>query len=99
MPGKHGGDQGGAKPGNNNAARQRVWTNAIYKALEQKGTDRQEALAKLALKLLEKVDSGDMTAIKELGDRLEGKPAQIIEGTGPNGEITLKVSKDDTGVL
>ena len=38
------------------------------------------ALETLANALLDKAAEGDMTALKELGDRLEGKPAQAIVG-------------------
>ena len=51
-----------------------------------------EALDALAEKLLEKVDEGDTSAIKELGDRLEGKVPQAIIGAGDNGEHEVKIS-------
>src|SRR5262249_51921288 len=31
-------------------------------------------------------EAGDMQAIKELADRLDGKPAQILEHSGPDSE-------------
>lgn len=71
----------GAPKGNQNGAKAKVWTAAIERALAQRSRlDQKEALDDLAEKLLRKCDEGDMTALKELGDRLEGKAAQVIHG-------------------
>lgn len=65
--------------GNQYAAKSKRWTAAIDRALEKRSkVAGVEALDELAEKLLEKVDEGDVSAIKELGDRLEGKPAQSV---------------------
>lgn len=74
----------GAPVGNQNAAKAKVWSSAINRALEKRGVSRAEALEALAEKLLELADDGDLGALKELGDRLEGKAAQTIQG--PEGE-------------
>ncbi len=68
--------------GNQYATRARVWRDAIDRAIERRGANktRAEALDALAEKLLAKCDEGDMAALKELGDRLEGRPTQIIGG-------------------
>ncbi len=73
----------GAPLGNNNAGKAKLWTHAITKALEKK-TKKEgvEALAVLAMELIDKVQEGDMGAIKELGDRIEGKPHQSITNEG-----------------
>lgn len=68
-----------APVGNQNAAKAKVWTAAIERALDKRG-GRAEALDALAEKLLGQCDKADMGAIKELGDRLEGKPAQTLQG-------------------
>lgn len=74
----------GGQPGNKNAAKAKVWTMAIERALaERSRKDQVDALDALAEKLLLACDTGDMTALKELGDRLEGRPAQAL--TGPDG--------------
>jgi hypothetical protein len=36
-------------------------------------------LRKIAEKLTEKAEEGDLAAIRELADRLDGKPAQVID--------------------
>jgi hypothetical protein len=70
----------GAPIGNSNAAKGKRWSDAIDRALAKrcKG-DGIAALDDLAEKLLAKADEGDMQALKELGDRIEGKPSQAID--------------------
>lgn len=71
----------GAPLGNTNAKKTKHWAAAIERALEKRGGgDKMAALNDLAEKLLAKCDEADMTAIKELGDRLDGKAAQTIDG-------------------
>jgi len=40
------------------------------------GEDNPRALRKIAQKVLDLAASGDMQAIREIGDRLDGKPVQ-----------------------
>jgi hypothetical protein len=71
----------GAPAGNKNAAKAKVWHAAILRALDKRGAgDRVAALDELAGKLLDLVATGDLQALKEFGDRLDGKPAQVIAG-------------------
>lgn len=73
----------GAPIGNRNATRGRTWTHAVERALERRtGNGRLKAIDALAEKLLDACYAGDLDALKELGNRLEGKPAQVI--MGPN---------------
>ena len=48
-------------------------------------------LREIARTHIEKAAAGDMQAIKELADRLGGKPAQALEHSGPDGEPITKV--------
>lgn len=74
----------GAPEGNQNAAKGTPWRHAIRRALENRSRIAQkEALDDLAEKLLAACDAGDLTALKELGDRLDGKANQSI--SGPDG--------------
>ena len=69
----------GGQLGNTNAANAKLWNAAIHRALDAKTKlDGKEALDALALKLIEKCEEGDMSALKEFGDRIEGKPAQAL---------------------
>lgn len=67
-----------APKGNQNAKKAKVWSDAIRKALAgDKGR-----LERLARALLDKAEEGDMAALREVGDRLEGKPVQSHEVGG-----------------
>jgi hypothetical protein len=37
------------------------------------------ALRRISAKLVEKAEEGDLAAIREIADRLDGKPAQVID--------------------
>ena len=84
----------GGQPGNNNGGKGKEWADAVRKALfiEVEELDdegkKQKKIDKAATQLADMACAGDIQAIKECGDRLDGKPAQAI--TGPSGEpITL----------
>jgi hypothetical protein len=73
----------GAPVGNNNGQKNRIWTLAIQKALEQRSKgDQMKSLIELANKLIDNCLEGDMTALKEFGDRMEGKPQQSVAISG-----------------
>lgn len=73
-----------ANLGNKNSSKNnRLWAETIRRAVVQSDSER---LRRIAEALLVKAEEGDMSAIRELGDRLDGKPTQIIEGGGDNGE-------------
>ena len=76
----------GAPIGNQYAAKAKRWTDAIDRALAKRSRrEGIEALDELAEKLITLAEQGDLGALKELGDRFEGKPAQRVEMTGPDG--------------
>lgn len=80
--------------GNQNAIKAKRWSQAIDRALAERSRAKGiEALDELAEKLLVNCDEGDMTALKELGDRIEGKPAQSIDLTA---EVTTRSASDLT---
>ena len=74
-------NKGGAPLGNNNGGKAKPWAEAIDRAIKR---DRP-ALDRLAQVLIAKAMEGDMSAFKELGDRLDGKPKQQTELTGLDG--------------
>jgi len=77
----------GAPLGNDNAERGTRWRNAIDTALNNRcKSDGQKALVAIAEAMLAKAAQGDMTAIKELGDRVDGKVAQSHEVGNKDGE-------------
>ncbi len=73
---------GGAPKGNKNAAKAKIWSDAIRKYAIQNGT-----LDKAAETLCNLAVAGDMAALKELGDRMEGKSVQSIANDDEGGFI------------
>jgi hypothetical protein len=76
-PGQSGNPAGGSK-------RPKIWREAIERAIKRREQDDPQALERLADSLLRKVAEGDVAAIKEFGDRIEGKVAQ---GHGGDDEL------------
>ena len=75
----------GAPKGNTNGATGTEWRDTIRRVLlkyEKGDVKRRQALDKVAEKLVDKALEGDMAAIKELGDRHDGKPGQSVELKG-----------------
>ena len=86
----------GAPEGNQNAAKGSRWRSAIDRALEKQcRSDGKQALEELAEKLLVAAEAGEGWALKELGDRMDGKAAQsMMIGSDPDkpllvGEVSL----------
>ena len=68
-----------------------IWGNIIKKYAVQEDYKRLHALAE---KLYEKAAEGDLAAIKEVGDRLDGKATQQIDQTTEHsGEVTYTWKK------
>jgi hypothetical protein len=83
----------GAPFGNQNGKKQRIWHAAILRALETRDKSRvdgKKELDALADKLLDLVAAGELNALKEFGDRLDGKPAQALIG-GDDDDNPIKV--------
>jgi hypothetical protein len=78
--------QRGGQPGNQNPAAGKRWRLAIEKALEKRGPSMVEALAEVAEQLITKASEGDISALKELGDRIDGKSVQGVELSGKDGK-------------
>lgn len=73
----------GAPVGNtNSSAENRLWANTIRRAVVQGDAERLRLIAE---KLLSMAEAGDIQAMKEIGDRLDGKPKQQIEASGEGG--------------
>lgn len=83
----------GAPLGNQNAVKEnRRWLSALNRAIAQDDGERLRAAAE---KLLDKAAEGEPWAIREIADRLDGKPAQVIAGDPDNplgfGEIKVSI--------
>lgn len=85
----------GPPEGNNNSNKNnRLWADTIRRAVTQSDGAR---LRRIAEALLVKAEDGDMNAIKELGDRLDGKAVQAIEAD-VKGNIILTLSSADAAL-
>ena len=64
----------------------KIWRDAIHRAVKRSSEDgKTKRLEMLADKLVAEALSGDVPALKEIGDRLDGKPAQALEHSGKDG--------------
>lgn len=66
-----------APKGNKNAAKGKQFQDALRRALN---ADGREGLKNIATKLVDAAEAGEGWAIKEVADRLDGKPAQVVAG-------------------
>ena len=66
--------------GNQNARKEnRLWGETIRRAVAQNDAVKLRGLAD---KLIELAAAGDVSALREIGDRLDGKPAQQLQLQG-----------------
>lgn len=70
--------------GNKNAAKSRLFEQALHRAIAQDDGDRVRRAAEV---VLDKAAEGEIWAVQMLADRLDGKPSQTIVGGGENGEF------------
>lgn len=75
----------GAPEGNKNAVKNRPWAEAINRALLAEDGKKLRAIAE---KIIDKALEGDVAALKEIGDRMDGKAAQALEHSG-NLHVTI----------
>lgn len=85
----------GAPLGNQNATKGKRWQQAIDRALAERSKSAGiEALDALAEKLLTLADAGDLGALRELGDRLDGKAAQGVTLAGdPENPLFTRIER------
>jgi hypothetical protein len=78
--------------GNTNSSKNnRLWADTLKRALLQADGNKIRAIAEA---LIEKAAAGDVSAIKELGDRVDGKSTQQIDQTTEHsGEVTYTWKK------
>lgn len=62
----------------------KLMRDALMIALKREATDadgqKTNKLNRIATKLVDLAADGDLGAIKEIGDRVDGRPAQMIQG-------------------
>lgn len=92
---------GGGKIGNQNAAKGRLFEDGLLRAIKAKDALAKEdgvTLRRIAEELLDKGLAGDVNAITQIRDTLDGKPKQRAELTGEDGsplfaEVVRKLIK------
>lgn len=83
-------DRGG-QPGNQNAVRAKRWREAILRALARRSGSVEAGLDAAADKLaILAIDDGDKWALEEIGNRLDGKPAQAIVGDDDHAPVKME---------
>ena len=76
--------------GNTNAVKGMPWKAAIDRALKKRSkVDEAQALDDIAEKLLAAAENGEAWALKELGDRFDGKPAQAVTVSGGDNPLQI----------
>lgn len=68
----------GAQPGNKNAAKGKLWFDAVYKHVAQD----KSALPAIVDVVVNAAKAGEAWAVTELRNTLDGKPVQQIEHSG-----------------
>ena len=73
----------GAPQGNTNAAgrKNKLFNSALLRAIAQDDQGDANRLRQAAEKLLTLAAQGEQWAVKELADRLDGKPNQTVDAT------------------
>lgn len=83
----------GAPVGNTNARSAKLFQQALKRALARKTENSVDAgLDKGAEKLVDAFFAGEQWAIKEVGDRIDGKPAQqvVLNGDEEGGPVQMQ---------
>src|SRR5215467_3186332 len=70
--------------------RDKPYREALRMELAAAGEDMKK-LREIAKVHIARCEAGDMQAIKELADRLDGRPAQILEHSGPDSNPIEKI--------
>lgn len=83
----------GAPKGNTNAAKSKLFDAALRRYLTQNPDDLRIAVEKF----MGMAKAGELSAIRELADRLDGKPAQSMELSGSldTGKAAAELTDDD----
>jgi hypothetical protein len=83
-------DMAGAPIGNRNAQKGRIWNDSLRKAIAQ---DDGRRLRESIEQLLNLASIGEPWAIKELADRLDGRPKQanVLEASDEPELKTIKI--------
>lgn len=79
-------NKGGQEGNTNSSSDNRAWGRALRRKVAQ----NPEALDAVACSLFAEAMDGNIQAIKELGDRLDGKAVAVIEATVTTHEASIE---------
>lgn len=71
---------------------EKPWRDAIRRAIKRRETSDPQALEKIADALIEQAAGGKVDALKEFGDRVDGKVPQAIVGDDEADPVNVKVT-------
>ena len=80
-----------SEPGNQNAYKNKPWADALRRAMARFEGGKENALNLIADQTVKLAVSGEQWAIKEVGDRTDGKAAQSID-------LTAKVTMHEQAI-
>ncbi len=72
---------------------EKTFANMLRVAIKEAHEDGKDKLRGVADALVAKALTGDVPAIREIGDRLDGKVPQALVGEGPDGAIVVQIIK------
>ena len=67
----------------------KLWRDALMLALKRPAEDGRTYLTRIAEQCVLAADSGDMQAVKEIGDRIDGKAVQAIATDPESGPLQV----------
>src|SRR6266446_3846130 len=73
--------------------RDKPYREALRMELAAAGEDMKK-LREIARVHIARCEAGDMQAIKDLADRLDGRPAQVLEHSGPDSEPITRIVRE-----
>lgn len=81
----------GGQPGNQNAKRAKEFESALRKALAREAGSVSDGLVVIADKLVVAAKAGEQWAVREIADRLDGKPGQsLVVGGDPENPLKIE---------
>lgn len=69
------------------------WADALRLVVNREDADGKRALMRIAEKCVASAESGDLQAIREIGDRLDGKVPQAVVGDDDHDAINIKITR------
>lgn len=81
--------RGRSKPG----AIDKPWKDALALALHEPAEDGRKKLRHVADACVAAAMAGDVSAMKEIGDRMDGKARQPIVGEGEDNSLLIRIKQ------